>query len=94
MKSKNGKTTSDAGVPDYSGFGKIAPVGGYDSDDELEDHIDERIRLTRDLVEASRTMGAEEARYLVDAYYATQENRKRTDNQVRALGEEPHFLIQ
>jgi len=91
MKSKNGKTP--VGVPDYSGFGKIAPVGGYD-EEELEDHIDEKIRLTRDLIEASRTMGSEEARYLVDAYYATQENRKRTDNQVRALGVEPHFLIQ
>jgi len=92
MKSKNGKP-SGAGIPDYSGFGKIAPVGGYD-EEELEEHFDEKIRLTRDLIEASRTMGSEEARYLVDAYYATQENRKRTDNQVRALGTEPHFLIQ
>jgi len=92
MKSKNGNT-GNKGVPEYSGFGKIVPVGGYD-DEELEDHIDEKIRLTRDLIEASRTMGSEEARYLVDAYYATQENRKRTDNQVRALGVEPHFLIQ
>jgi hypothetical protein len=58
-----------------------------------DDHVDEKIRLSRDLVIASRSMGPEEARYLVDAYYMTQENRKRTDNQTRSLGEEPHFLI-
>jgi hypothetical protein len=40
-------------------------------------------------------MGAEEARYLVDAYYQTQENRKRTDNQLRTLSAngEPGLLI-
>ena len=52
-------------------------------------------RLSRDLVEAAATMTAEEARYLVDAYYIWQEDRKRTNNQVRALGEgaEPHSVI-
>lgn len=63
------------------------------SDGWDDEHLDEKIRLSRDLVTAARVMGSEEARYLVDAYYMTQENRKRTDNQVRALGEEPHFLI-
>ena len=62
--------------------------------DDDSDHLDEKIRLTCDLVIASREMGDEEARYLVDAYYATQENRKRTDNQTRALEGEPHFLIE
>jgi hypothetical protein len=61
--------------------------------DDNSEHIDDRIRLSRDLIEAARTMGPEEARYLVDAYYATQENRKRTDNQVLALEGEPHILI-
>jgi hypothetical protein len=60
---------------------------------EDEDHLDERIRLTRDLIVAAREMGDEEARYLVDAYYQTQENRKRTDNQVRSMGDAPGFLI-
>jgi hypothetical protein len=58
-----------------------------------DDHVDEKIQLSRDLVVASRSMGDEEARYLVDAYYMTQENRKRTDNQTRSLGDEPHALI-
>jgi hypothetical protein len=61
--------------------------------DPNESHFDETIRLDRDLVQASRTMGDEEARYLVDAYYMTQENRKRTENQVRSLSGEPHVLI-
>jgi hypothetical protein len=42
-------------------------------------------RLTKDLKEAAITLSDDEARFLVDAYYAMQENRKRTDNQVRAL---------
>src|SRR5215471_6892160 len=59
------------------------------------DHFDERIRLTRDLMQSVSTMGSAQARYLVDAYYNTQENRKRTDNQLRSLevGSEPHQLI-
>lgn len=69
--------------------GRMEDIYWTDSDD----HVDEKIRLNRDLVIASRIMGDEEARYLVDAYYMTQENRKRTDNQTRALGTEPHFLI-
>ena len=51
--------------------------------------------LTRDLKAAAATLTATEARYLVDYYYTMQENRKRADNQVRALGEavEPHSII-
>lgn len=70
-------------------------TNGRDDDfEEYAEHADEQVRLTRDLVVASRTMGPEEARYMVDAYYQTQENRKRTENQVRSLEGEPHFLIE
>lgn len=53
-------------------------------------------RLKRDIKDASVTMSADEARFLVDAYYMMQEDRKRAHNQVRALGEsqEPHMVIQ
>ncbi len=52
-------------------------------------------RLTKDIKEASVTLSRLEARYLVDSYYQMQENRKRADNQVRALNEseEPHAVI-
>src|SRR6185312_11642646 len=39
------------------------------------------------------TMSPDEARYLVDAYYLMQENRKRSDNQVRSMEAEPHTVI-
>jgi len=61
--------------------------------EEDDDHIDEKIRLSRDLIIASRALGPDEARYLVDAYYQTQENRKRTDNQLRSMGDDPGLLI-
>jgi Transposase IS116/IS110/IS902 family len=50
-------------------------------------------RLSRDLVKAAVTMSAMEARFLVDAYYLMQEDRKRAHNQVRAMKEEPHEII-
>lgn len=52
-------------------------------------------RLTADLKKAAVTLSDAEARFLVDAYYTMQENRKRTDNQVRALNTsgEPHAVI-
>lgn len=50
-------------------------------------------RLTRDLVEASKTMSEEEARYLVDSYYLMQDDRKRAHNQVRQMPNEPHAVI-
>lgn len=52
-------------------------------------------RLTRDIKAASATLGRDEARFLVDAYYTAQEDRKRTANQSRALdkSEEPHATI-
>lgn len=54
-------------------------------------------RLTRDLRNAAKTMTPDEARYLVDAYYQMQENRIRSQNQIRAgLGDEssePHETL-
>ena len=52
-------------------------------------------RLSRDLALAAKTLSATEARYLVDAYYMMQEDRKRSDNQVRALSEqtEPSMVL-
>lgn len=49
-------------------------------------------RITKDLRKAAATLSDREARYLVDTYYAMQDDRKRGANQVRALtaSEEPH----
>lgn len=51
--------------------------------------------LTRDLKRASTTIGINEARYLVDAYYLLQDYRKAGDSQDRALTSngEPHEII-
>jgi hypothetical protein len=59
-------------------------------------------KLSRDLRNASRTLGKQEARFLVDAYYKIQEDRIRSAHQVRTLAEpkgenaviEPHEVIQ
>lgn len=53
-------------------------------------------KLSRDEADASRTLGPNEARFLVDAYYQMQENRMRSAAQVRALSEshEPHAILQ
>jgi hypothetical protein len=50
-------------------------------------------RLDRDLVKASTTLSEQEARFLVDAYYISQEDRKRAHNQVRSMEDEPHQLV-
>lgn len=52
-------------------------------------------RLSKDLAKASATLSRNEARYLVDTYYSMQEERKRADNQVRALktSGEPHEVL-
>jgi len=52
-------------------------------------------RLSRDLRSASTTLSADEARFLVDAYYQMQDNRIRSDHQVRTLAEsgEPHSVL-
>jgi len=61
----------------------------------LEIELDSVIKLTRDLVNASKTLSQKEARYLVDLYYQMQDNRIRSYGQVRALSEtdEPHDVI-
>jgi hypothetical protein len=48
-------------------------------------------RLTKDLLQATKTLSPNEARYLVDAYYSVQEYRKAANNQVLAMSksEEP-----
>ena len=64
---------------------------------EEEEQLDwETIRkLTTDLREAGLTLGRDEARFLVDAYYRMQEQRIRFDAQVREMVKErePHELL-
>jgi hypothetical protein len=52
-------------------------------------------RLTKDLKTAARTLHDDEARFLVDYYYIAQEDRKRSGNQVLALGDnsEPNSVL-
>jgi len=52
-------------------------------------------RLGMDLKDAAMTLGRDEARFLVDAYYRMQEQRIRFDAQVREMmkEEEPHELL-
>ncbi len=58
-------------------------------------HLDPVQRLTSDIAKGARTLSNDEARFLVDAYYTMQENRKRSANQVRALSEsgEPNDVL-
>lgn len=52
-------------------------------------------RLTRDIKAGAVTLGEAEARFLVDAYYAMQDDRIRAGNQVAALTKstEPHEIL-
>ena len=54
-------------------------------------------KLTSDLREAAATLSSREVRFLVDAYYIQQEDRKRTANQVRSMrdprSDEPHEVL-
>jgi hypothetical protein len=43
--------------------------------------------VTKEIKQAARDMGQEQARYLVDQYYRMQDYRKRGDNQVRAVSD-------
>jgi hypothetical protein len=61
--------------------------------DDMSEHDRSMRRLSRDLVKAASTLTATEARFLVDAYYLMQEDRKRAHNQVRSMQEEPHEVI-
>lgn len=51
--------------------------------------------LPRDLRKAAATLGPSEVRYLVDSYYQSQDFRKASANQTRALteSEEPHDTV-
>jgi hypothetical protein len=53
-------------------------------------------KLTKDLKEAAAEMGPHEIRYLVDGYYALQEYRKASGNQLRAAKEagEPASILE
>jgi hypothetical protein len=59
----------------------------------MSEIIDTIEKLKADLKNATATLSDKEARFLVDAYYIIQEDRKRSKNQVRAMGEEPHELL-
>lgn len=52
-------------------------------------------RMSRDIAKAGSVLTDTEARFLVDAYYTAQEDRKRSFNQERALGEtkEPNSVL-
>ena len=50
-------------------------------------------RLNKDLRAAATTLSDVEARYLVDSYYQMQDNRIRSDNQVRSMEGEPNLLL-
>ena len=52
-------------------------------------------RLTRDIRDSARLMSANQARFLVDAYYIAQKDRIRSDHQVRTLeaNNEPSSII-
>jgi hypothetical protein len=58
-----------------------------------EEHQPAIKRLKRDLVEAAITLTDQEARFLVDAYYLSQDGRKRANSQIAAMSAEPHSLI-
>jgi len=61
--------------------------------DEIEIELIEK--LSKDLKKAGKTLSKDEARFLIDAYYRTQEQRIRYDAQIRALkgADEPHTLL-
>ena len=52
-------------------------------------------RLSKDIKSAATILSDQEVRFLVDAYYIIQNDRIRSANQVRAMGqsEEPHLLL-
>jgi hypothetical protein len=51
-------------------------------------------RLTKDLKAAAITLNDREARYLVSTYYQMQDNRIRSDGQIRSMTDEPHQTLQ
>ena len=61
---------------------------------EPEVELEPILKLRRDIKEAAATLTPDEARYLVDYYYITPEDRKRADNQIRSMEDEPHRIIE
>jgi hypothetical protein len=81
-----------------------APIFYVQQETEMENGNDDLVvapyemkpalqRMNKDLVQAARTMTDDEARYLVDTYYIMQESRKRSDNQLRSMTDEPHVTL-
>jgi hypothetical protein len=72
----------------------LRPVDVLDDDEYL--FVEPMRRLTADMRKAAETMSDAEVRYLIDLYYANQEQRKRGDNQLRAsrADGEPNSLTQ
>jgi hypothetical protein len=62
-------------------------------DDDHKDKLPAVNRLSRDLRAASKTISAQEARYLVDAYYTMQDQRIESANRSRAMEKEPHEVL-
>ena len=65
---------------------------------ETQVTIDPLLALTKDIREAASLLSVKEARFLVDYYYVTQEDRKRSSNQVRSVSldaedQEPHLVL-
>lgn len=61
-----------------------------------EEFVESINRLTRDLRKAAIELSDDEARFLVDAYYAMQEDRIRAGHQIRQLAKsgEPHAILE
>lgn len=61
----------------------------------MEEYFTPAQKLNKDLKEASRVMGKQDMRFLVDMYYLIQNNRIRSGNQLRAMsdGQEPHEVV-
>ena len=70
--------TSEGQDPEYD---------GERDEDEGDEGMESLTRLSKDLRRAMATLGPVQVRYLVDEYYAMQENRKRGSNQTRGLVE-------
>lgn len=76
----------------------MPPPGGPapSEDPDIAEILGSIKRLTRDLKAASVTLSDQEARFLVDAYYAMQRDRIRAAHQSRTLAEgvtEPHDVL-
>lgn len=56
--------------------------------------LEDVLRLNTDLIEASRVLGTNEARYLVDMYYLIQSARIASAGQVRSMIGEPVLILE